>query len=169
VKSFLYSFVKVKFDFILFIKFSITAFILIICIACNEEYSKSVDTTDEPAASQTKTSQLDIDKVIVGYWVTQTGQLKISQSNLGRIYAYDWYAIKSNGDGKVIVTWDNGLNCSKTQGQIVGNTIKLMAGNVNTELVVRDSRHATITFRDGEAVYVKQLVKQREDATVICN
>lgn len=71
MKSFLYSFVKVKFDFILFIKFSIIAFILIICIGCNEEYSKSVDTTVEPTASQTKTSQLDIDKVIVGYTVEE--------------------------------------------------------------------------------------------------
>ena len=156
--------------YIVFIKFSITASILIISLGCSEKYSKkSVDTTVEPAP-QTKPSQLDIDiaKVIVGYWVTETGQLKILQSNLGRIYAYDWYAIKSNGDGKVIVTWDDSLNCSKTEGIIVGNTIQLTAGDVKTELVVRDSNHATITFRDGKAVYVKQLVKQREDATVIC-
>ncbi|MGB3757660.1 MAG: hypothetical protein WBA07_14985 [Rivularia sp. (in: cyanobacteria)] len=149
-----------------FLKFLITASILIICLGCSEE-SKNVDKSAIEPAPQTKT-KLDIAKAIVGYWVTQTGQLKISQSNLGRIYAYDWYAIKSNGDGKVIVTWDDSLNCSKTEGQIVGNTIQLTAGDVKTELVVRDSNHATITFRDSKAVYVKQLVKQREDATVIC-
>ena len=159
--------------YIVFIKFTITASILIISLGCSEEESnKYVDKSAIESAPQTKPSQLDIDidiaKVIVGYWVTETGQLQILQSNFGRIYAYDWYAIKSNGDGKVIVTWDDSLNCSKTEGIIVGNTIQLTAGDVKTELVVRDSNHATITFRDGKAVYVKQLVKQREDPTVIC-
>ncbi len=59
--------------YIVFLKFSITASILMICLGCNEQSKKSVDTTVEPAP-QTKTSQLDIAKVIVGYWVTQTGQ-----------------------------------------------------------------------------------------------
>lgn len=170
MKSVLCSVQEFKFNFVLFIKFLITASILVTCLGCGQEYStNSVDKSAvEPAPSQTKTNQLDIAKVIVGYWVTETGQLKISPIQ-GRIFEYDWYAIKSVSDEKVVITWDDGLNCSKTEGQIAGNTIKLMAGNVKTELVVRDSHHATITFRDGQAVYVKQLVKQREDATVICN
>ncbi|MBW4419676.1 MAG: hypothetical protein KME13_10650 [Myxacorys californica WJT36-NPBG1] len=118
------------------------------------------------APLEAKVSQLDIANVVGGYWVTEKGQL-ISPIQ-GRIYGYDWYAIKLNQGGKVTLTWDDGLNCTKTEGQIKDNKLKLKAGDVETELVVHDRHRATIAFCEGKTTYVKQLVKQREDAKVIC-
>ncbi|MBD2074630.1 hypothetical protein H6F86_12170 [Phormidium sp. FACHB-592] len=107
-------------------------------------------------------------KTVRGYWVTEKGRLSISPSQ-GRIYESHWYAAEPKRDGGVTLRWDNGLNCTRTKGQVYGNEIRFTAGAVATSLVVRDASQAIITFRHGKATHTKQLIKLREDPRVLCN
>ncbi len=103
-----------------------------------------------------------------GYWETVTGRLTLDEYP-GKIYYYDWYAIEFTADGHARVTWDDGLNCTRTQARVEGNQIHLNPNDVETTFVIHDATRAAVTFRRGLQVYIKQLQKTRADPQVICN
>ncbi len=114
------------------------------------------------------TLSINVREVARGYWETVMGKLTLDEYP-GKIYYYDWYAIEFTSDSNALVTWDDGLNCTRTQARIEGNQIRLVAKDVETTFVIHDATHATVTFRRGWQTYVKQLVKTRDDPQVICN
>lgn len=152
------------------LNFSVTTLAIgALSVSCTKAPSKvnASSSSVQDQVLRTKPPSVDVQKTVRGYWVTEKGKLSISPAQ-GRIYEYDWYAAEPNPDGGVTLIWDNGLNCTRTKGQVYGNEIRLTAGDIETSLVVRDASHAIITFRHGKATYTKQLIKLREDPRVIC-
>lgn len=123
-------------------------------------------TTNSSSFAEATTTAVTTD--VRGYWETVNGQLTLSEPP-GKIYFYDWYAIESQSGEKVIVIWDNGLNCSRTEGVVRGNAIHLTPDDVETTFVIHDSQHATVSFRYGETTYTKELEKKRDSPNVVCS
>lgn len=109
---------------------------------------------------------IDINKAVRGYWETVEGKLGVSPET--EIYSHDWYAIDISGDSRAGVTWDDGISCTRTEGRILENEIQLTAHDVEATFVFHDDTHATVAFRRGQIIYVKQVEKTRDDPTPAC-
>lgn len=119
-------------------------------------------------SSPTSALSVDVRNPARGYWETVAGDVPPRSQDVNRIYDYNWYAIETYTAGAASVTWDDGLACTQTRGRIQGNEIQLTAGDVEASFVFQDATHATATFRRGQATYVKQLQKTRDDPTPAC-
>ncbi len=88
----------------------------------------------------------------------------------GKIYNYDWYSIESmNSSDEVMVRWDNGLNCTDTEGVMTGDEIHLNVRGAEVIFRIFNNSTAFMVFYDDGKAYVKQLTKERDDPTVICS
>lgn len=103
-----------------------------------------------------------------GYWEAAAGDINISEEAVGQIYNYDWFAIEPLSPIQVQVMWDNGQSCSRTEGNVTGQTVRLLEHGVVTTFVFHDQDAATVTFHHGLDTWVKELKKRRDDPTVRC-
>ena len=102
-----------------------------------------------------------------GMWLAESGDIDIS-SGPGFL-VYDWYAIDTIGvDSSVSVTWDDGLSCTITAASFEGNKVVLTVWEYTWELKIVDSDHITATFSAPDEHYVKYLIKQKDDPSVLC-
>ncbi len=104
-----------------------------------------------------------------GFWEGVGGDINISEHAVGQMYNYDWYAIEPTTVTRATVVWDNGLNCSRTDGTMTGNRITLTERDVIAEFIIHDKDTATVTFQQGTSTWTKQLKKTRNDPKVVCN
>ena len=111
---------------------------------------------------------IDMHKAARGYWETVPGKPPPDLPGR-RVYASVWYAIGIGKDNAASVEWYRGTGwCIQTNGQVVGNEIRLIVDDVATTFTIHDDTHATVTFRWGQTTYVKQLKKTRDDPNVGC-
>jgi hypothetical protein len=113
-----------------------------------------------------QTTQLDIGALANGSWEVQNETLPSSEKPQGFIYGK--YGIKSEAGNSVTLTWDNGLSCPRSKGEIQGNKISLVDRGVKTEIVVHDSKKATIKFKHGQKTITRDIKKIRTDPKMIC-
>lgn len=114
------------------------------------------------------TAQSDVGTLANGYWEVQNEKLPSSSKVKGLIYEYGRYGIKSEADKSVTITWDNGLSCTRSKGNIQGDKITLVDRGVSTELIVHDTQKATIKFKHGQKNITRELKKIRTDPKIIC-
>ena len=102
-----------------------------------------------------------------GFWWAVRGDTEIS-SGCG-LFVYNWYAIETNtGSDSVIVTWDDGLACTRTPGTMYGNRITIEDCGVIALFEIHSDCKATSTFQTEDRTYTKTLQKERDDPFVWC-
>lgn len=116
----------------------------------------------------TPTATVDMKTAARGYWVTIAGDQTFAEYP-GKIYFYNWYAIEPDTATTMLIKWDTGLTCDLTPMSIHGNELRGTAGNVKVTVVIHTATTATATFQQDTTTYTKQLQKQRDDPTFVCD
>ena len=101
-----------------------------------------------------------------GFWRAVRGDTDIS-SGCGMV-VYNWYAIETNtSSNSVIVTWDDGIACTRTPGTIYGNRITIEDCSVTAFFKIHSDSEATATFQTEDTTYTKRL-KKIDDSPKMC-
>ncbi|MBN2031416.1 hypothetical protein JW824_14375 [bacterium] len=102
-----------------------------------------------------------------GFWEAARGDIEVT-NEIGLI-VYNWYAIdtKSNGDS-LYVTWDDGIACTKTSAIMKENMIEMQVNEIHAKFIIIDEKEAFVIFKTDENIYQKQLLKVRDDPSVLC-
>jgi len=97
------------------------------------------------------------------------GSIILVTGEIGLI-SYNWYAIdtKSNSDS-VYVTWDDGIACTKTSALMKENIIEMVVNEIHTKFTFKSDKEASVTFKTKENLYEKQLLKIRNDPSILCD
>lgn len=103
-----------------------------------------------------------------GYWEAVGGDTSVT-GEIGLI-VYNWYAIDTKTDNdSVYVTWDDGIGCTKTNAMMKEDTIEMSVFGIETKFTIMNENEASVIFKTNLRSYEKQLLKLRNDPTVLCD
>jgi len=102
-----------------------------------------------------------------GYWEAVSGDTLVL-GEIGLIH-YNWYAIDTKSDNdSVYVTWDDGRGCTKTGALMIWNIIEMQVNEIHAKFIIKGDKEASVIFQTNENLYQKQLLKIRDDPSVLC-
>lgn len=103
-----------------------------------------------------------------GFWEAVSGTTLVT-GEIGLI-TYNWYAIdtKSKSDS-VYVIWDDGIACTKKSALMKENVIEIIVNEIHAKFTFNSDKEASVTFKTDKNRYEKQLLKIRNDPTVLCD